>query len=359
MATPAHQDDFKFATQTPAGTPAQMHIEQSADESPRDTVADFIARLLSGDYREAVALYEAAEGGDATLLNKLKKAYSSHLQQLSESEDYDSVVALSREFLNDYYNDFTSLVYLAAACSRLGDFRCTIDAYYAAILYGADAKQSKVATSTLRLFLSKTDALWSKAQRWQELTGVYEHALQWQPDNAEYHLRLAEIYLQLGDFVSAQNMLAAVTPTPGLQQRIEAVDQAIAQQSAGSDGIPLKKRGSHYLVDVVINGMPVSLMIDTGASVSALSRAAVEQVIDAVGLQFQGQTHLATAGGTIESQVYLADTVTIDTHELYGVEWVVIDMQGSGVDGVLGMNILSQFEFQLDQQRQLLTLESR
>ncbi len=358
-AVPVHQPESAYTTRAPSDPRAQINIDQAPDESPRDLVEDFIALLQSGDYREAVALYEVAEDGDIIRLNHLKNAYSSHLQQLSKAEDYESVVALAREFLNDYYNDFTSLVYLAAACSQLGDFRCTIDAYYAAILYGTDAKQSKVATSTLRLFLSKTDALWSKAQHWQELTRVYEHALQWQPDNAEYHLRLAEIYLQLGDFVSAQNMLAAVTPSPELQQRIAAVEQAIAQQSTGNDGIPLRKRGSHYLVDVVINGMPVSLMIDTGASVSALSRDAVEQVIDAVGLQFQGQTRLATAGGTIESQVYLADTVAIDKHELYGVEWVVIDMPGSGVDGVLGMNILSQFEFQLDQQRQLLTLEDR
>lgn len=336
-----------------------MGNDQAAAESQPDTVRDFIALLHSGDYSAAVALYEAAEDGDITIFNNLNKAYSSHLKQLSEAEDFPSVQALTREFINDYYNDFISLVYLGEACAQLDDFGCTIDAYYAAILYGTDAGESKIAARSLQRFLNQTDVSWSKAQRWLALIGLYEHALQWQPDNGEYHLRLAEIYLQLGELVPAQNLLAAVAPAPALQRRIAAVNKAIAEQSTGGDGIPLKKRGSHYLVNVAINGMPVSLMIDTGASVSALSQGAVAQVIDTVGLKFQGQTLLATAGGTIESPVYQADTVTIDSHKLFAVEWVVIDMQGSGVDGVLGMNILSQFEFQIDQQRQQLRLKER
>ena len=44
-----------------------------------------------------------------------------------------AVVALTRIFSDYYYNDFHTLAYLAAACSHLGDFRCTIDAYYEAV----------------------------------------------------------------------------------------------------------------------------------------------------------------------------------------------------------------------------------
>ena len=319
----------------------------------------FTELLTQGEYSAAAALYEAQENGDPTEFAALQEAYGAHLKSMMKAGDYQAVLALSEVFLGYYYNDFPSLDYRAAACSHSGDFRCAIDAYYAAILYSSDQKNARVAAGGLQQFLDKIDALWSEAQRWQELITLYEHAEQWQPDHAEYHLRLAEIYLQLGDFSMADTMLAAARRLAGSQRRIRAVEQAIAQQAAGESGIPMHKQGRHYLVDVRLNGMPLRLMIDTGASVSALSGDAARRVIDGAGLQYQGEIQLSTAGGTLESSVYRADTVAIGSHELFGTEWVLIDFHQPGVDGVLGMNILGQFEFQLDQQAQRLILQLR
>lgn len=353
-------------TETPVPE-GELQADQGSDQdgilptreaSQQDQLTAFERLLDSGEYEDAAAMHEAAQAESEELADLLQGAYIDRLRRWNKAEDYAAVVALTTVFKNAYYNDFYTLAYLAAACSHLGDYRCTIDAYYGALLYGVDQQQGSIARRNLKLFLDKTDALWSKGQRWEELIELYEHALQWEPDNSTYYLRLAEIYLAMGDYDAAASAIAALPATPGSEQRLAALQNAIADNGAVEAGIPLQRSGNHYLVDVLLNGVPARLMIDTGASVSALSRDAAQRLVDSARLQHQGDTQLATAGGRIDSPVYLADTVSIDRHDLYGVEWVVIDYPDDEVDGVLGMNVLSQFEFRIDQQRQLLLLQS-
>lgn len=339
--------------------PGKRAIEPGPIERKQNPVERFLSLLENGAYESAADLYEAGEDGDPAQFAALERAYLQFLENLMGSKEYAAVIALTDVFRNIWYNDFPTLVYQAAACAHLGDYACAIDAYYSANFYGTDPGNSKRAERRLKLFLEETDTLLSKAQRWQDLIALYEHALQWEPENANYHLRLAEIYLEMGDFTLAERVLGYVTPSPALQQRFDGLRKAIDDQALGIAGIPLQKKGSHYLVDVLLNGRSVRLMIDTGASVSALSRTAADRIVEVAGLEYQGQARLSTAGGTVASPVYLADSVAIDRHELHGIEWVVIDYPEPGVDGVLGMNVLSRFEFRLDQQRQLLILQDR
>lgn len=341
--------DGQYADEDGAASPGEP--------SHQELVAHFEELLDLGHYDEAAAMHEDAQAGAEELYLLLQHAYIERLKRWNKEEDYASVVELTTVFKSYYYNDFYTLAYLAAACSHLGDFRCTVDAYYGAILYGMDQQQSQVARRNLALFLDKTDTLWSKGKRWDELVVLYEHALQWEPDNPAYYLRLAEIYLAMGDLAAAGAVIAGLSPGAANEQRLAAIEQALADEASMETGIALQRKGSHYLVDVLLNGVPARLMIDTGASVSALSRRAAEQLVDVARLQHQGDTELATAGGRIDSPVYLADTVSIDRHDLYGVEWVVIDYPDADVDGVLGMNVLSHFDFRIDQRRQLLMLE--
>lgn len=339
------------------GSPGPAPAEPDDQGGP--SLEHFKQLLEGGRYDAAAALYELAEHESPELFAAFEGAYRDQLKADMKAENYGAVVALTEAFRAYWYNDFRTLVYLAAACSHLGDFRCTIDAYYSAILYGVDSNQGDVARKNLDLFLRKTDELWGAGQRWQDLITLYEHALGWEPDNAAYYLRLAEIYLELGDYGAAEYQLASILPGAANAQRLARIRNAIAGQNTVESGVPLARKGSHYLVDVRLNGVPTRLMIDTGASVSALSRQAAAQLVDSAGLLLQGETQLATAGGRISSPVYLADTVSIDRHDLYGVEWVVIDYPDTDVDGVLGMNVLSQFEFKLDQQRSILLLRPR
>lgn len=119
--------------------------------------------------------------------------------------------------------------------------------------------------------------------------------------------------------------------------------------------IPLIQSGMNYLVEVRINNsVDARLMVDTGASLTAISTLLAGQlgIHDYADLP---KYPFRTAGGIIWDPL-----VTLDRMEVEGV-WVE-DVEASitsklvGVDGLLGMSFLNEFDAQLDVQNGVLVL---
>ncbi|WP_439533726.1 retropepsin-like aspartic protease family protein [Polymorphobacter sp.] len=111
------------------------------------------------------------------------------------------------------------------------------------------------------------------------------------------------------------------------------------QQVAGQEVRIRLSRDGHYWADVSINGVEKRMLIDSGATVTALSQATAEAAgvdKDIGGLPVM----LRTAAGTIQ-----ADTGAIEALTLGGIEArnlkVVISSALGNID-VLGMNFLSR-----------------
>ena len=121
--------------------------------------------------------------------------------------------------------------------------------------------------------------------------------------------------------------------------------------------VPLRRHGSSYLVDVVINRKPVTLLLDTGASITALS----EQVMNRLNLKKTSRKiRLSTANGTRTSNVFRADSVKLHNVELSQVAVVEVGLgQRSSIDGLLGTDILQQFNYQIDNPSNSLILSPR
>ena len=64
-----------------------------------------------------------------------------------------------------------------------------------------------------------------------------------------------------------------------------------------------------------------------------------------------------TAGGVAQGTVYSVPELTLGTYQLTDTQIAVLDFElKPGVDGLLGMNILGQFRFQIDQENASLLL---
>jgi clan AA aspartic protease (TIGR02281 family) len=108
-----------------------------------------------------------------------------------------------------------------------------------------------------------------------------------------------------------------------------------------------------------LHGRSLQLLIDTGASLTILTPAVLEQR----GIRYRdtGKRGLFnTANGTVEAPIYKLDTLAVGDWQVRNIEIGVMDLGvGTDVDGLLGMNFLHHFQFFIDQNEALLRLSTK
>jgi len=134
-------------------------------------------------------------------------------------------------------------------------------------------------------------------------------------------------------------------------------DTAPRDPVTGVAGIPLHRRGNHFIVDATpAHGRSLRLLIDTGASLTIFT----PEVLAQLGIRYRdtGRTGVfTTANGPIRAPVYSLDSLAVGDWQVNDLEVGVLDLGGSaGVDGLLGMNFLNHFQFFIDQNNALLRL---
>ena len=109
-------------------------------------------------------------------------------------------------------------------------------------------------------------------------------------------------------------------------------------------------RQGHFIVDAAINGRPVTMMADTGASIVVLSFEDAERLgLSPGGLNFTGLAQ--TANGVSRIAPVTLDRVRIDGITLYGIQAAVAE-RGALSGSLLGMSFLgklSRFEMKGDE----------
>jgi aspartyl protease family protein len=98
---------------------------------------------------------------------------------------------------------------------------------------------------------------------------------------------------------------------------------------------------SHFYADADIDGTHIRMMVDSGASVVALTRRDAEAIgIDVDRLPIGGVAR--TAGGEVPMRTVMLDSIDIDGIEVRGVQAAVIDAD-MGVS-LLGQSYLSKLD---------------
>jgi len=101
-------------------------------------------------------------------------------------------------------------------------------------------------------------------------------------------------------------------------------------------------------------------MIDTGASYSSLSSFTIAQLVNENVARKVGRKDLLTASGKITVDMYQLDTMTIGKYSINDIVVAEIDLESTSpsdqLEGLLGLNFLSQFNFSIDQKNKQLML---
>jgi clan AA aspartic protease (TIGR02281 family) len=204
---------------------------------------------------------------------------------------------------------------------------------------------------------------------WDILAVFVEPLLQLEPSNRLYILSLALAYAELFQEGLMENVLASldfddpdaqhIRKTILSQQMISTNEHDIDETTTHTGlSIPLKQFGDQYVVEAILSGNPVALLIDTGASVTAVSKQYFETLDNRYKTKYLGRFSIGTAGGSIMASMYEFQELSIYHVSVKNLPVVILPMQGiENADGLLGMNFLREIDFKIDQRQSVMVIK--
>ncbi len=349
------------------------HKPPQKSDNPGEFSENYFSYLLNEQaYQEAIDFLTHKNTDEANEKNqedRFRKITLQHLISTLEDTDRNNaeLILIFDYYLNRRYDDIKILILLARYHYTQGYINDALQTLQLALTYSHHQQQQQQTSQALDQLVKNTGQKLSDDPL--ELLYFYERLDSLSLSKPTFYLRQAELYIQLDDFDSAR---AILNPLLDHKQFEDKARQQLAlirpknttpQQVAEPEttALRLTKTGSHYLLDITASDTAeLSLMIDTGASMTTLSEDRFEAISHQLNFRNLGQHLFHTAGGVTRGNVYRIDSINIGEHRLENINIAVLNFtQTDGSDGLLGMNILKHFRFEIDQDKNLLNLQRR
>jgi aspartyl protease family protein len=159
----------------------------------------------------------------------------------------------------------------------------------------------------------------------------------------------APIAIAVGETIEGVTLLSA--DRHGAVVRVNGVTrmlQLVAQRGSGGGGsgesVTLRADASgHFVADGSVNGTAVRFVVDTGATLTALSRGHADQI----GIDYQHGTPVQTmtVNGVVRGWRVTLDSVQVGGSTERDVDAIVVDNDYLPI-GLLGMSYLNRFDLQ-------------
>ena len=287
--------------------------------------------------------------------------------------DYVSLSNFLNSYLKQYPLDMDFLLIEAkvkVATTLLSD---AIAHYYDLLRNSMTLKQQKQIKNQIRQLSHDTIEQLRGSYSWDVLASFVEPLLQLDPNNRLYILSLANAYAELyqeglmetvlasldyddPDALNIRKIIASQQIIPIESKETEVLTEAIPPTF--SQAIALKKYGDQYVIEAKLSKTPVSLLIDTGASVTAVSEQFFEKLRIKHKLKFLGSFNINTAGGSVVARMVQFKKLTIGHVSVENLAVVILPLEGINyADGLLGMNFLREFDFKIDQKQAVIFIQ--
>lgn len=189
---------------------------------------------------------------------------------------------------------------------------------------------------------------------------AYEEARRTFPGDAEIHLLGVEVALAADDHERAEERLkareyqgTAKTWADKLAARLQ------AHEESQTVVVRFGPRDQQIRLDATINGMRrQEFIVDTGANTSSIPSSAVR----ALGIKIDDSTQVvgvATAGGVGLAYKVALDSVEIEGFIVRNLEVLVIDLPYDDDTGLLGLDFLRNFRYEIDNSQGTLLLRKK
>jgi clan AA aspartic protease (TIGR02281 family) len=349
--------------------PREHDSYQASESAVLPNAERFRQLLMKQRFERALTYYEQALSLDDGYRLVLKPVLEQYLTVCMDQCGEGVFVEVVNVWLADYYQDIPVLLLLAEHQRLQGQPEEAASTLQLAATYAYQTEHQEDVNAAVQRLVMATDEALSQQENWVELLGFYEYLEVIDLDTREFLLREAILYRVLGETQRSRELLLALQQRDNKSNRgwTETLDQQLSLISPQPEtidrpghAIAVTGLGDHFLVEATLNRMSaVNLLIDTGASLTTLSQASFAG-LPKTRFKYRGARMFNTANGLTRGDVYRAASIGLGDIQLNDIDIAVLDYpSASNIDGLLGMNVLRHYRFEIDQDGSLLHLHPR
>ncbi len=354
-------NDYSRQVQRPSLRGLGSLFDRSSESASQDLKSVDVQLLFdAGDFPASVQAYQLILGSDPSRAGQLKVQWLATAEQWLEEQQLGRVESLIDAFLVIYPYDIAFRSLQVNWLAESGNTLAAIELLYTLISELNPAQQGPYVSQIQRLVAQEIKSL--QAQKaWLPLSQFVERLLWHEPQHPPYVLVLAQVQIELKQYTQAKTALYSIQYDAFYAARVKELLDRIALVDLLDAAVPLTVHREHYSVQGNLNGnVSVKLIIDTGASLSVLSRRTFDLLKSSLSPVFVRRASINTAGGKVEAPVYEFLSFQIQDYRIANMQFVVMDLADtSQTSGLLGMNFLKAFNFQIDQGNNVLLLSPR
>lgn len=364
QSPPAESVDNSF----PPDTNNKKNEPNTADTPP--AMIDIFQQLLQTEkYEDATRLYHNTWSLSQNEADPLRQLFIQHIKELiaqPHNSNPSQQEAAFSSYLSDFYDDTDILLLKALHQSKQRFYYDALDTLLLAKTYAYTAEQQHQVNTTYQQLMTTIDQYLISQNNPNELISVYLHAEISGLLTDENQFRLITLYLENDNIIQAKYYADTLEINPLWKEKIAKIMPTHNTTSETGDStkdshtestVTLTKVAHQFIVNTLLSKVNAPLLIDTGASITTITEAFYTSIKRKSNLRFQSKQTFNTASGETTGSIYLADTFTIGTYTLSDIEIAVLDYPSSKYsEGLLGMNVLRHFIFEIDQQNSLLKL---
>lgn len=210
---------------------------------------------------------------------------------------------------------------------------------------------------------SQQRAVLERDQDHRGILSLYKQLHDSQPNSTRLQYELALSYLRVNQPSLAKPLLEQLGGSEEYSALAESALDRLSNTQLGPDTepllnkeqkrelvVPLIRSGTNLLAKANINGQNLILLLDTGASITALNQSTINQI----GLVSTGKAvTLSTANGSRNAQLYKAPEFTLAGLNIKNLVIAEVDMPASSpIQGLLGTDVLNlagdDFDYLID-----------
>ena len=345
-------------TTAPADESGSDAIEENDVVAPQDQ--DLATLLANNDRNGALDLLSALREREDPSWPEQLAVFRDTLSGWLDMEQTQAVLAWTQAFIDRFYFNADIMQLQAAAQMNAQQPLAAIRTLYLQLIRGTDASVNDDILRQIHLIVDDYRRGLKEQRNWKDMQALYQYLVSMEPNNAGYYLQLATALIERGANNEARLALNHVYDDPEHGPAAFTLSKRLDHAAIGEVRIPLQKKpNSHFTLEGLLDGKNnLTLLVDTGASLSAISRDSFERLQTPSRPTFVGDVTVDTANGSVRAPCYRFRNLALAGITLRDVDMLVLDNLPSG-QGLLGMNVLGQFPFRIDQENSVLLLNDR